>query len=60
MIGVLLKQVIATLNESGSLPSDTISALRKHLNKQKNVDLGEACQLLGETIKQLRNFLCVH
>ncbi|KAI5785355.1 hypothetical protein FPQ18DRAFT_264884, partial [Pyronema domesticum] len=56
MIGVLLKQVIATLNESGLLPKDTISALRKHLNKQKSVDLGEACRLLGETVKQLRKF----
>jgi hypothetical protein len=60
MIGVLLKQVIATLNESGFLPGDTISALRKHLNKQKSVDLGEACRLLGETVKQLRKFyVCI-
>ncbi|KAI5785397.1 hypothetical protein FPQ18DRAFT_87167 [Pyronema domesticum] len=60
MIGVLLKQVIATLNESGLLPRDTISVLRKHLNKQKNIDLGEACQLLGETAKQLRKFyVCI-
>ncbi|KAI5789509.1 hypothetical protein FPQ18DRAFT_411339, partial [Pyronema domesticum] len=60
MVGVLLKQVIATLNESGLLPADTISALRKHLNKQKNIDLGEACRLLAETVKQLRKFyVCV-
>ncbi|KAI5785392.1 hypothetical protein FPQ18DRAFT_87085 [Pyronema domesticum] len=60
MIGVLLKQVIATLNESGLLPRDTISVLRKHLNKQKNIDLGEACRLLGETVKQLRKFyVCI-
>jgi hypothetical protein len=60
MIGVLLKQVIATLNESGFLPPDTISALRKHLHGQKSVDLGEACRLLGETVKQLRKFyVCI-
>jgi hypothetical protein len=51
MIGMLLKQVIATLNELALLPGDTISALRMHLNKEKRVALGEACRLLGETIK---------
>jgi hypothetical protein len=60
MIGMLLKQVIVTLNESGFLPGDTISALRKHLNKQKSVDLGEAYRLLGETVKQLQKFyVCI-
>jgi hypothetical protein len=60
MIGVLLKQVIATLNGSGLLPSDTISTLRKHLNEQKHVDLEEACRLLGETVKQLQKFyVCI-
>jgi hypothetical protein len=60
MIGVLLKQVIARLNKSGLLPPDTISTLREHLNEQKSVDLGETCQLLGETIKQLRKFyVCI-
>jgi hypothetical protein len=60
MIGMVLKQVIARLNKSGLLPPDTISTLREHLNKQKSVDLGEACRLLGETIKQLRRFyVCI-
>jgi hypothetical protein len=60
MIGVLLKQVIATLNESGLLPRDTISALRQHLNRQKHVDLQEACRLLAETVKQLQKFyVCI-
>ncbi|KAI5810722.1 hypothetical protein BZA77DRAFT_162921, partial [Pyronema omphalodes] len=60
MVGVLLKQVIATLNESGSLPKDTISALRQHLNSQKNVDLQEACRLLVETVKELQKFyVCI-
>jgi hypothetical protein len=60
MIGVLLKQVIARLNKSGLLPPDTISTLREHLNEQKSVDLGEACRLLGETVKQLRRFyVCI-
>ncbi|KAI5810719.1 hypothetical protein BZA77DRAFT_220252, partial [Pyronema omphalodes] len=60
MVGVLLKQVIATLNESGSLPKDTISALRRHLNSQKNVDLQEACRLLMETVKEFQKFyVCI-
>jgi hypothetical protein len=60
MIGVLSKQVIATLDGSGLLPSDTISTLRKHLNEQKHVDLEEACRLLGETVKQLQKFyVCI-
>ncbi|KAI5819510.1 hypothetical protein BZA77DRAFT_157423 [Pyronema omphalodes] len=60
MIDVLLKQVIATLNESGSLPSDTISALRQHLNRQKHLDLPEACRLLAETVKQLQKlYVCI-
>jgi hypothetical protein len=61
MIGVLLKQVIATLNESGLLPRDTISELRKYLNKRKSVDLEEACRLLGETVKLLQKFyMCIN
>jgi hypothetical protein len=60
MVGVLLKQVVASLNESGSLPRDTIAALRKRLNKQQNVDLEEACRLLGETVKKLQKFyVCI-
>ncbi|KAI5810709.1 hypothetical protein BZA77DRAFT_377344 [Pyronema omphalodes] len=60
MIGVLLKQVIARLNNSGSLPPDTISTLREHLNEQKNIDLQEACQLLVGTVKQLQKFyVCI-
>jgi hypothetical protein len=60
MIGMLLKQVIARLNKSGLLPPDTISTLREHLNEQKSVNLGEACRLLGETVKQLRRFyVCI-
>jgi hypothetical protein len=42
-IGMLLKQVIARLNNSGLLPPDTISTLRERLNEQKNIDLGEGC-----------------
>jgi hypothetical protein len=57
MIGVLLKQVIATLNGSGLLPRDTISTLRKHLNDQKAVDLEEACRL---TVKQMwKLYACI-
>ncbi|KAI5783107.1 hypothetical protein FPQ18DRAFT_266873, partial [Pyronema domesticum] len=56
VIGVLLKQVIATFNESELLPGDTISALRKHLNKDNFVDLGEASRLLGGTVKQFHKF----
>jgi uncharacterized protein YfeS len=60
MIGVLLKQVIASLNGSGLLPGDTISTLRKYVKEQKNMDLEEACRLLGETVKELRQFyLCI-
>jgi hypothetical protein len=60
MIGMLLKQVIATLNELALLPGDTISALRMHLNKEKRVTLGEACRLLGETVKQFQKFyVCI-
>jgi hypothetical protein len=60
MIGMLLKQVIATLNELALLPGDTISALRMHLNKEKRVALGEACRLLGETVKQFQKFyVCI-
>jgi hypothetical protein len=60
MIGVLLKQVIASLNGSGILPGDTISTLREHLNKQKHVDLGEACRLLAQSVKQLQKFyVCI-
>jgi hypothetical protein len=62
MICVLLKQVIASLNESGLLPtdSDTVAALIKQLNKQQNIDLGEACRLLRETVKQLQKFyVCI-
>ncbi|KAI5814639.1 hypothetical protein BZA77DRAFT_356429 [Pyronema omphalodes] len=60
MIGVLLKQVITRLNKSGSLPLNTITTLREYLNEHKNVDLLEACRLLGETAKQLRRFyVCI-
>ncbi|KAI5799395.1 hypothetical protein FPQ18DRAFT_301760 [Pyronema domesticum] len=60
MIGVLLKQVIAKLNKSGLLLPDAISTLREHLNEQKNVDLGELCRLLGDTVKQLQRFyVCI-
>jgi uncharacterized protein YfeS len=60
MIGALLKQVIATLNESRLLPGDTISALRKHLNREKHLDLQEACRLLAETVKELKMFyVCI-
>jgi hypothetical protein len=60
MISVLLKQVIARLNESGLLPRDTISAFRKHLKQEKNINLEEACRSLGETFKQLWKFyVCI-
>ncbi|KAI5810712.1 hypothetical protein BZA77DRAFT_287454 [Pyronema omphalodes] len=60
MIGVLLKQVIARLNKSGSLPQHTISTLRKYLKEQKHVNLQDACQMLVETVKQLRKFyVCI-
>ncbi|KAI5816529.1 hypothetical protein BZA77DRAFT_246561, partial [Pyronema omphalodes] len=60
MIGVLLKEVIAKLNHSGSLSHDTIDKLKQHVNRKKNVSLAEGCQLLGEAVKQLRRFyICI-
>ncbi|KAI5815845.1 hypothetical protein BZA77DRAFT_293757 [Pyronema omphalodes] len=60
MIGVLLNQVIATLNKARLLPSDIISTLKERLNEQKSLNLGEACRLLGKTVKHLRRFyVCI-
>ncbi|KAI5816329.1 hypothetical protein BZA77DRAFT_62930 [Pyronema omphalodes] len=60
IVGVLLKQVIFQLNKSRLLHADTISKLKDHLNAQKTIDLQEGCELLGETIRQLRRFyICI-
>lgn len=60
MIGVLLKQVLARLNRSGSLRPDTVTTLREHLNEQRNVGLAEGCRLLGDIVKQLQRFyVCI-
>ncbi|KAI5811833.1 ankyrin repeat-containing domain protein [Pyronema omphalodes] len=60
MIGVLLNQVIATLNDSGKLHADTISALKRILDKQKYIDLKEACRLFRDIVKDMRRFyICI-
>lgn len=60
MIGVLLKQVIVTLNKRGLLPLDTIADLREYLKKHWSVNFDRACQLLRQTVKQLRRFyVCI-
>ncbi|KAI5817778.1 hypothetical protein BZA77DRAFT_25759 [Pyronema omphalodes] len=60
MIGVLLNQVILTLNDSGLLLSDTVFTLRKLLRKHTSPELAEACRMLSETVTQLRNFyVCI-
>ncbi|KAI5817800.1 hypothetical protein BZA77DRAFT_365727, partial [Pyronema omphalodes] len=60
IIGVLLKQVVATLNNSGLLSEDTIRTSRQMLREEKSLDLSQACRLLGETVKQLRKFyVCI-
>ncbi|KAI5811817.1 hypothetical protein BZA77DRAFT_270912, partial [Pyronema omphalodes] len=60
MIGVLLKQVIARLNESGYLPLGTITDLGKRINENRIFDLALTCRLLGDCVKQLRRlYVCI-
>ncbi|KAI5807806.1 hypothetical protein BZA77DRAFT_391973 [Pyronema omphalodes] len=60
MVGVLLNQVIAKLNDSGFLPPDTMDKLKQHLNEHKNFGLAEVCELFRKAVKQLRTFyICI-
>lgn len=60
IIGALLKQVIAKLNESISFPTEIVSSLRERLKKRSQLSLEEVCNVFLQIVQESRKFyICI-